>query len=478
MITILEDIFIALLAPFYNTFDKLNQRARDIVLRLLFVGLIFLFIFVRILKTDAHYPYYTVIGIILSYLIAGVAVERKLVHLKWKKGITFAWFFLCVSIIISDFFVPKSFYNLGYILLFSIPLIAFSFQNSERTLMLWEDFFYGTRWAFVITTIVAFLFRTRKPGYRYAAIFINPNMLGLFLVGVATVYLYFLDQKMKDKQSLIKCIPLFIEVGVGVFLLIMTQARTSMIAVGFTIFCWFVVRFVEAKARKCMALFWKYILVLLGMIILIFPVSYKLLEAVPSIIKPSLEYKKDLYYAKENNHIFITVAYASDGSNPVITTEPETKGISNDSSLNRIFDGLENASIRSLLNGRVEIYEEYTKQLNWKGHKKISIKKDGHKLAHAHNNMLQFAFSYGYLGAISYVLLTIFSLCSAVAFWRKSSNKCIFAIYPFLFVVGFLVSSLVESIFLPFMCYPAFIYWLFTANLMMQHRNNSEKVGE
>lgn len=137
-------------------------------------------------------------------------------------------------------------------------------------------------------------------------------------------------------------------------------------------------------------------------------------------------------------------------------------------------DGMER--LNRLSSGRLTIYSAYKDKLNVWGHKNISKKINGHVVAHAHNNWLQFGYTYGVPAMILYTILTILALIYGIRFFFYGHHK--FASYCFLpcaIIVGFLAATMTECLFQPFEVYPAFAFWFAFGDIFLKEpQQNAE----
>ena len=85
---------------------------------------------------------------------------------------------------------------------------------------------------------------------------------------------------------------------------------------------------------------------------------------------------------------------------------------------------------------------------------------NGKKVSHAHNNWLQFAYTYGVPAMLLYLVITILSVIRSIRFYLTNRRRN--ATYAFLIpaiCVGFVIATMTECLFLPFEIFPAFMYW-------------------
>ena len=90
---------------------------------------------------------------------------------------------------------------------------------------------------------------------------------------------------------------------------------------------------------------------------------------------------------------------------------------------------LENTKgLNALTSGRIDIYKAYMSKLNYSGHRSVSLVVGGHKKAHAHNNWLQFGYTYGILGMLFYGVITVLAIFFEIL-PDKAEEKCYVCIF-------------------------------------------------
>lgn len=140
----------------------------------------------------------------------------------------------------------------------------------------------------------------------------------------------------------------------------------------------------------------------------------------------------------------------------------EVRGIDNSQSREVI-------GINELSNGRIQIFREYWKRLNWSGHKKMGFSTDTMPETHAHNSYLQNAYDFGIHVGIMWLILTIGMLMRAIyQIWvGKDRSEMMFAVL--LMSAAFILVSLTEYVSNP--CMPLCFAMLFLLITMRTDKN-------
>ena len=477
---------------------------------------------VRIKAIKGDYPLYTAIFATLMILITvfaavfrGKAPRKKN---SFNLPMLISWILMCLAMLYSDIVVFKVYWFLSLILLvlFTGLFVVFNSYTGEMRDRLWELFLIAVEAAFAGATIFCFLFRPYTAGIRYSGLSANPNVYAMFLISVwicMTTRLDFIINK--GKNTLMALIP-GIEAGCALFFLYMTGARTSFLAICSVSFVWFIFRlYYSRKERKPM---FRYIVTAVCGLIPAAAMSYFILSTLPGIVNhpvtferdrlfTALEYDSSVCYAAEADadvrsyaaagsdagngsdadvssviaagsdagngsdaDVSSVTAAGSDADNGSAADSPvqDAADGSDDTSLigriHKIVNG--HTSLDDILNGRVSIYKSYMKKINNSGHRKYNKKVNGANATHAHNNIIQMAYTYGKPAGIMYVIVLLLSVFFSIRLYIVNHNRRKMAVLPMLIVAGFLVTSMTECIMLPMQSLLAFSYYLAVGELI------------
>ncbi len=513
----LQDIYIDLLSPWIPFVSRIPEKWRLRLITCLFMADIMLFGIVRYVLHRESYFYNTTLGIFLMIAIAILSLDGELKRVRWHRSLWIAWFGMCIAFTVSDAIVPKKVCGLGIVLALVFTGVFFVWQNHPRRELLWEAFKGAVRLAFWLTTIISFLFRPIYEGGRYAGIFTNPNTFGLYLVVIVAVFLSDLDWKTTIGSYWYKTIPTYLGLGLSVFYLSLTQARTSMVTCGVVALMWVIFRIHRSKKEHSFRPFLKNILMVVLTSIVIYPVARVTVTYLPWVIGHPIIFNGEALYLSDGSKIddfgetviaepdvdaesilkgylpAATVTKKGEEVQPTPTPAPKQgsryaedtdapeKPIVPQNVMERFWYVLENTKgLNALTTGRVEIYKGYYKQLNYKGHPNVSLTINGTKKAHAHNNWLQFGYTYGYFGMLFYLLITVIAVAYSIRYYRRRSRAN--ARYAFLVpavCIGFVVATVTECLFLPFEVFPAFAFWFVCGELFVKKNDTKrEKIYE
>lgn len=446
-------MFIALLTPFCQ-FHPINYRKKKKLLIVNFIMIICLQGYVRIVGIADRYKYISLIGSFLILIILLLSLEKDLKLVEWKKSLCYAWFSLCLIMIISDFIISKKYNYLGYIFFTVFLLLFFVWNNAVDQDFLWTCFMDSIRYVFILTAILSFLFRPFNPDFRYSGFTINPNILALFLITVYACYINRFDYFIRTSSDIKHCIKPMIGISLCFFFLYLTKTKTAILAVFFMSLLWLLLLLYTRKKTTYRIPLYRYIASLFCSIFVCFPIFYIGLSTIPSFINHPIVFDKDQNFVYKNSANYI-VSKAADSN--YSTSTPDSTKDSRDSS----YDLLDKLS-----SGRIRIYKDYIHHLNLWGHIKISRVINGTRYSHAHNNILQFAYTYGIFAMIPYLLINILSLLFSIRYYIRKPIQTRNAAFPPLLTVGFLIASLTECIYLPFQSLLAFSYWIVIGTLL------------
>lgn len=480
MIGKLQDLFIRLLSPWIPIVGRLSDKMRYRLITACFIADLVLFCIVRYVLHKESYFYNTVCGIFLMICIAILSLDRSLVRIHWRRSMWISWFGMCIVFTISDLLVPKKACGLGVILALVFTGVFFVWQNHTRKDLLWKCFKDAVKISFWLMAIISFLFRPLYEGGRYAGIFTNPNTFGLYLYIIFAVYMSDLDWIAETGKNWKRCLMTYISLALVIFYLALTQARTSMVTIAVIFLLWIGFHIYSGIRTHAWKGFLRKLVLMVTFCAVLYPVFLAAVTYLPGVVNHPIIFPGETLYLSDGSKIEdfgeTVVAEPEPVEKAEFSSEEDGGESSQDAgdvphnALSRFWYVLENTKgLNALTTGRIDIYKGYAMKLNYKGHRNISLEINGKKKNHAHNNWLQFGYTYGIISMLFYALITIMAVGYSIKFYLKERRKN--ATYAFLIpaiCVGFVVATLTECLFLPFEVFPAFAFWFAFGDLFVK----------
>ncbi len=101
-------------------------------------------------------------------------------------------------------------------------------------------------------------------------------------------------------------------------------------------------------------------------------------------------------------------------------------------------------------NGRMEIFDAYIAELDWKGHNSPSlVTETGENIVHAHNSFLQVAYDYGIGAGIFFLVFCVFAGIRSIVYYKAHKEEET-ALIPMTVLIIFGVCGMVERVFFPY----------------------------
>ena len=475
MIGRLQDLFISLLSPWIPLVGRLSDKTKYRIITLCFMADLVLFCIVRYVLHKESYFYNTVFGIFLMLSIAILSLDRSLVRIHWRRSLWIAWFGMCAAFTVSDLLVPKKVCGLGLILAFVFTGVFFVWQNHTRKDLLWKCFKDAIKYSFWLMAVVSFLLRPLYPGGRYAGIFTNPNTFALYLYIIFAVYLSDLDWIVETGRHWKRCFSTYISLALICFYLLLSQARTSMLTIGVILVMWLCFRIYFGKKNHAWHSFLQNLCLVVVISALLYPVFLAGLTHLPNLVGHPITFPGESLYLADGGKIEDLgelVVAESEGveTTEVSPAEGEDSQMAPDNAVERFWYVLEHTrGLNAITSGRIDIYKGYGDRLNYKGHKNVSLVINGKTKNHAHNNWLQFGYTFGIFGMFFYGIITVLAVGFSLKFYITQRRKN--ASYAFLIpaiCVGFMVATMAECLFLPFEVFPAFAFWFCFGDLFVK----------
>lgn len=224
-------------------------------------------------------------------------------------------------------------------------------------------------------------------------------------------------------------------------------------------------------------------------IVISFPLMYSAVRVVPAVVNEPVRYEiepQDRSYMiyegdKVDSDKYMTIRRYFDVFFGRFQTEGEARGEEKGddmllayiggTSLPVSYSSAEEESPQAksqtdISNGRFEIFQDYMKNLTFRGHDKMALETQETSHAHAHNSYLQTAYDFGLPAGIAFLVLCAITLWHGWRLGRKHGTSYHIFFVPFSLTVVFGFTSLTEWAFQP--CIPTGFALLFVQMMMMQ----------
>lgn len=508
----LQDLYINLMSPWIPFVSRIPVRWRRRMITFCFFVIIVLFLIVRfVMRSDSYFDH-QLLGILMMSVIGILSLGTELKRVSWSRPVFLVWMCLCLVMTISDFLVPRDFCGFGVVLFLVFPGVFFIWQNHPEREWLWGSFKTAVRIAFFLMTVLSFGFRPLYEGGRYSGVFTNPNMFGLYLILVMAVFFSDLDRAVLTGKRWYKSVPSMIGLGVASFFLLKTQSRTSFVACGVIAVGWLLIQLTRLSDRRTGISFLKNLLATVLIGVALYPVCLVTTAYLPWVIGHPVVFAGESLYL--NNEVMITdfgkhaieppkadlsgILYGYVPAAVVSETEkPDTSEPKQESSPPAVQEGgkdgseqkseepqsrfwsmLENSSsLNALFNWRLDIYRGYVERIDFVGHPEIALTVNGKRRAHAHNNWIQYGYTYGWFGMLFYGLITVFAVFRSILYFRRhAAEKSGYVFLVSAVCIGFVVATITECLMLPFEVFPAFGFWFVFGELFIAERKETKRV--
>lgn len=427
-------------------------------------------------------------------VIWGIVIINAFLHCKKKawtmlyKSFALVWFVFAVLMIINRF---QKTWPFTATLPFAV-LLLYNLNASQKSRLL-KNFVNGILLSFGLTVLFSLHHRPYHfwMRYRYNMVFHTVASTGMYLSTVFAAALGKLYSKWKDNDfHFQKCWKeLFIFATVVCFVLF-TMSRTAMITMAATMLMVIIGAFIAySKTFKNVL---KEIGVMVLVVVISFPLMFSAVRMIPALASAPVRY--DIEPQDSSYMIYESDPINSDKYMNVVRffklffnrfDVSQAKGIeikdTEDDLLAYIGGGrlpitagnTDNEYVlqgdSDISNGRFQIFVEYLKRLNLKGHPSMIIE-ELDDVAHAHNSYIQVAYDFGIITGIVFLILCVYTFVKSIMMLKKYGRKYSIYIIPYALVVNFGVMSLTEWAFHP--CIPAGFCFLFVQMLLMQDERN------
>ncbi|BBF45489.1 hypothetical protein lbkm_4256 [Lachnospiraceae bacterium KM106-2] len=387
--------------------------------------------------------------------IAVLSLDQDLKRVRWNRPLVWILSALFGLMFVSEILVFKTQFLMEVVIVVFFGGIVYVWQNTEKKEQYVEEFMLAVKIIFWLLAVICFFFRPRTEGLRYAGFFQNPNCFAYHLLAFMAIFVTSIDHKIQKREKLTKAIPDLFGIGLSVFYLLQTQSRTSCVAIGIMCAIWFLVRFYVSIKGKNLVTFIKYLLLAAVIIAVSYPIADKALDVLPKVFDHPIKFGNDMPYHTREFEMF-TPAKPAKGPSLSYMEKMKKKIV-------KLFTTDE--GLNKLLSGRLTLYRSYLSDVNYLGNKNVTRTIEKRVWTSAHSNAIQYMYLYGKLTLIPYILMILGSIFYGFRYFKRSYKQCSYAALPMIFMIGYAVNTLVESVYQPLHRFTACIFWFILLEL-------------
>ena len=429
---------------------------------------------------------FLILWFVLSYATNDGKNIRKI---RWRWWILLPAVSFCAYLVLEEMRQPKDLEYVGLIYGGMVLCGIIGGAGLASRKQLWNIFCSGVQWAFVITAAFCFLYRPIYDEYRYLGMYTNPNYLGMFMILVLCVEIYRIDRlekmwrRTQNVFTLCRLLGNGILLGIAGTFLYLSQARTSLIAFFVMLVAWLFWSLCYAskiwKAIKSI-----FFVILLGVLTtgIVFPATYWGLKTIPYKYGSPLILEDDMYkppstegiskwanqylLSVSDRIIFSDLPIDSDENSTEAESSEEKKWWEDSFTLTRIFK-----DDWKTFGGRDIVWKGYLKELSWEGHEHFNLVIEGRDFPSAHNNLLQYGYTYGLLSMILYGILFMVIIVGIFLYPHLNVRKSKEGLLFFVFQAGFMIIALTEVQFIYIQNILVLPFWLSVGTLSVAVRD-------
>ena len=379
-----------------------------------------------------------------------------------------------------------------------LTMFFFRFTPAAKGRFL-KNFTNGILLSFGLVTLFCLHHRPYHYWMRYGGMFHTVACTGMYLAVVLGAAVGKLYGRLKDSGHMLRrCFYELSMVACVIGFILLTISRTAFVASAVTIIM--VMGLAAVAYRKSLQRVLRELGILVVATVACFPVVFITVRMVPAIADDPIQY--DIEAANESNVVkkgdrinsglYMTVEHffavffgrfhneaaedgdAADEMNAEVWEQGLLAYTGDDfagMNVGQIENTSENNAMpeegRDISNGRFEIFRDYIKELELKGHPRMGpLDSTGSEYAHAHNSYLQVAYNFGMIAGMVFLSICALALWNAARLVVTQGRQYGIYMVPFALVVVFGFVSLTEWAFHP--CIPAGFCFLILQVLLMR----------
>ena len=461
----IQSLFISILNPIYSVTGRINEKARNLIIQILYIGLFGMYIafrakifkhaFYRELLHDASVRY--IFCTVVLVIIAVLTINAPLHKVRWRPAILYSQLITGLGIVIISFLHPigAGYRLFGFQLLLVFPCFFLIWNNRRDYRELIRPVIYAVSIIgmlfFAGNFFLAFRGRLTMDGIRWAGVMPNSNSFSLIGMELVLCGIYILAA---EKKSWVNTCCSGVIIGTGLGIVDAGQMRVAVLVIGLcTVFSiYYCIRFFRKNVSKIMIIHLIIAVLLAGSMIQ--------LTAIMLNINQEAVARKQAEAAPA----------AAEEVVPEPAAEEDTPDITD-----RIIK-TEDEDLNTYTSGRIRIWKNYASKLNLLGNnfdEYDPMEFTGVKgLPFAHNIFLEVAYRCGIpVGLIAVLYYVICGIVCIKFLFVRSENKQPYLIFPVIWAITFALEALLDCAVLPFFQAEALLFYIAVAIMIDKEAN-------
>ena len=467
-----QSILVLVLNKAYGVAGRINEKARDLIVQILYIGLFGIYIAFRA-KIFKHALYREILhGVstrhlfctVVLLIIVVLTINAPLSKVKWRSSILYTQLLTGIGIILISFLHPigAGYRLFGFQLVLVFPSLFLVWNNRADYRRLIKPIVNAVSIIGVVfyagTYMMAFKGRLMMdPGtIRCAGVMPNSNSFSLIGMELVLCAIYLLAAEGGGWGNTIYC---GITLGMGIGIVLEGQMRIAILTIGIctVVTAYYILRFFRRKAN------WKMIA---HALVLIFLVGIMI-----QLTAIMIDINQQVVARKQAD----TTASEVDNGSPSELGNSPTKAQDEPDVTDRLIN-TEGQDLNAYSSGRILIWGNYARNLNMLGHNFDEydplIYTGKKNLPFAHNIFLEIAFRCGIpvgLMAVLYYLICGV-VCNKFIFVR-SDSKQLYLLFPIISAIAFALEALLDCAVLPFFQAEALLFYIAVAVMIDKNEN-------
>ena len=465
----LQALFIFIMKPFSALSQKMGDRLKNAIVVIGFSGL-FLLIFSRqtgyfdpflaqlSLPSVLKYILYDLIGCFFIAVLAAGSVKGPLKKQNVNTLLSFLWIGMVLFFVLSAIFISRDHAAQALIFMFVLPLILFIWNNRGDYGVLFSLLMKVSLVVYVLF-ILACVFLFPITAERYLGVFTNPNSLGMYVTFMLAVFLFYYGEALKKKKILLMILNL-LGIGSCTALMIFTQSRAAVVAMGVLLVLWLVLQIFVENRKNMLRTAVATILPIAAVIVVMVPVTM-------SVNQAGNAWVDNLQKAQAQSSEPASVSETSSAAPPASSSESVSLG----TVLENVGDRLttKDKNLEQFSSYRLKLWRMILAETNLLGHERTSFdlkfEVGGQTVNGADNSYIQIIFDNGIFAGIFFFFFTAVSGFRSIFYYVRRKEKDRYAMFPVLIICGFVLNSLFATLASPFGFPLSLAYWLVQAPL-------------